>query len=115
VDSMSAVFFGLVACEPTLPDDLPSLINSMNSNYEATAVVVSNKVAKAFGRSGLLQALKSGGPTARTMAATWLGRFPDKEVEHALIEVLIISTRGRNRWSCIQPISTTELDARRRR
>lgn len=93
----------LVACEPHLPDDLPSLIDSMNSNSETTAVAASNKVAKVFGKSGLLQALGTGGPTARTMAATWLGQFPDKDVEDALIGVL---TQGDEPYVQISALST---------
>ena len=77
-----------VGCERTLPDDLPSLMSSMNSNNETTSVAASNKVAKLYGKAGLLQVLTSGGPTARAMSARWLVPFEDAEVERALIATL---------------------------
>jgi hypothetical protein len=77
-----------IGCEPALPDDLPSLLRSMDSNRETTAVAASNKVAKKFGQVGLLKALGDGGPSTKMTAARQLVRFPSGEVEHALVVAL---------------------------
>src|SRR5256885_3525133 len=85
------VLVALVACDQQfrqMPDDLPSLIGLMNSDNETTSVAASNKVARVYGKHGLLQVLNEGEPTARAMAARWLVRFPDKEVEDALVALL---------------------------
>src|SRR5688572_8218246 len=77
----------LISCEPALPDDLDSLIEMMNSNSETVAVAAANKVQRNFGKEGLLRALRTGGTTARASAPRWLTKFPDADVEQALIVV----------------------------
>jgi hypothetical protein len=60
----------------------------MNGNSETVTVAAANKVAKIYGKQGLLEVMKRGGPTARSMAARWLVNYSDQEVERSLIEVL---------------------------
>jgi HEAT repeat protein len=76
------------ACEPQMPNDLPSLMEAMNSNSETISVNASNKVSENFGREGLLTVLRTGGPMAKARAARWLWRFPNDEVEQALVLIV---------------------------
>jgi HEAT repeat protein len=79
---------GAISCHEPLPEDLPSLTRLMNDNNETTSVAATNKVAIVYGRTGLLQSLKDGGPAARTMAAAWLFRFPGDDVQAALLKAV---------------------------
>jgi uncharacterized protein (DUF433 family) len=77
--------FPLAACEPPVPNDLPSLMRLMNDNYETIAVAAVNKVSARYGKAGLLQVLKEGRSGASGLAGRYLANFPDPEVETALI------------------------------
>jgi HEAT repeat protein len=73
-------------CEPSLLDDLPRLIQLMNSNNETISVDSTNKVWKKYGKDGLMRALEIGQPTARARAAFRLRNFADADTERMLIE-----------------------------
>jgi HEAT repeat protein len=83
-----------ISCQEPLPDDLPSLTSRMNSNSETTAVAAANKVARVYGKEGLLHVLSNGGPTARTMAAGSLARFPGEDVQSALLKAVASNDEG---------------------
>lgn len=86
------VFFGFAGCDPPMPDDLPSLIEYMNSDAQEYHVNAANKVAEVYGEEGLLHVLREGPLKARYRAARWLWRFPSDQVEQALIEVVTTET-----------------------
>ena len=74
------------ACNPALPNDLPSLIQSMASNDQTVSVNAALKVHALFGKEGLLTALRAGGPGARQTAALHLRDYPGVDVEQSLIK-----------------------------
>ena len=80
-----ALLVCLSACGPTLPDDLPSLIQLMNRDSETISVNSTVKVRKLYGKAGLLRALREGQPTARARAAFRLRDFPNVEIEQVLM------------------------------
>lgn len=73
-----------ISCEPSMPDDLPSLITLLNDNSETVAVAALNKIDAKYGRSGVLRALEEGGESAQVMAANRLANYPGEDVERAL-------------------------------
>jgi HEAT repeat protein len=86
VVTASALLVGTAACEPRLPDDLPALIQLMNSNDETISVNSTNKVWKNYGKEGLVRALEIGHPTARARAAFRLRNFANADTEQRLME-----------------------------
>ncbi len=82
----SALLICMSACGPRLPDDLPTLIQLMNSNDETISVDSTNKVWKNYGKEGLVRALEVGQPTARARAAFRLRNFADVDTEQTLID-----------------------------
>jgi len=101
--SVVVILFVIIAaiasgCEPSTPDDLPSLIVVMNDNNETLAVAALNKIDQKYGEAGLLKALREGGESAQVMASHRLANYPDAKVEQALLEQLEkrgdISIRG---------------------
>jgi hypothetical protein len=71
-----------------MPNDLPTLMNLMNSTDMTTSVNAANKISDLFGKDGLLEVLREGQPMARAKAARWLWRFPGDDVEAALCNVV---------------------------
>jgi HEAT repeat protein len=84
-----ALFVCMSACEPKLPDDLPTLIQLMNRNSQTVSVNATIKVWKLYGKAGLLRALREDQPTARAMAAFRLREFPDAEIEQVLMDSVV--------------------------
>ena len=74
----------LAACEPSMPDDLDSLIAAMDTNSETIYVAAANKISTNYGKAGLLKVLETGTERAKFLAPRWLVRFADAEVEQAL-------------------------------
>lgn len=72
-----------------LPDDLASLVQIMNENGETRSVDATNKVWRTFGKDGLFEAARTGGPTARARAAFRLQDCNDGVCELELIRLLI--------------------------
>jgi len=83
VGVLAALF--LAACEPSLPSDLPGLIRSMGVHDMRVSWHAGDKVAKLYGKDGLLQALHDENAYARAKAAMFLARFPVPDVEAALV------------------------------
>jgi len=101
-----------------LPDDLSTLILVMNENSETRSVDATNKVWRTFGKNGLFQAVRAGGPTARARAAFRLRDCNDRDCERIVIELLLQDhdtfVRTQAAWS-LGTIGTTDaLDALRK-
>jgi hypothetical protein len=79
---------GYTACEPSVPEDLRSLLTIMAKNDMDAGQAACRKVNRKYGEAGLLQALKTGNGTARGRAARWLaiGHHGSHEAITALVQ-----------------------------
>ena len=75
----------ICGCTPSLPDDLPGLIEQMAANDMNVHTESARKVQKLYGVSGLLEALQSPRPGARVQAARFLRLNPDLKARGALL------------------------------
>ena len=101
-----------------LPDDVSTLVQVMNENGETRSVDANNKVWRTFGKEGLFQAVRAGGPRARARAAFRLQDCHDGECERILIQLLLQDddtfVRTQAAWSLGIMGTTNALDALRK-
>jgi hypothetical protein len=101
-----------------LPDDLSALVQVMNEDSETRSVDATNKVWRTFGKKGLFQAVRAGGPIPRARAAFRLRDCTDSECERILIELLLQDddtfVRTQAAWSLGTIGTTNALDALRK-
>lgn len=78
----------------------------MESSDMGIQAAAAEKIDKQFGKTGLITALRDGGPGARAQAARRLSRFNDRDVVLALIP---IAQSDRNRQARYAAISALGL------
>ena len=77
-----------MACGGPLPDDLPLLIGMMESSDVTESINATVKVWRDFGKEGLFEAIRRGGPRARGRAAFRLQSCDQQDCEAILIQLL---------------------------
>jgi HEAT repeat protein len=85
---ISVAALAFLGCGPHLPDDLTSLIRLMNEKDETLSVDSTNKVWKAYGKSGLIRAVDEGGAIARARAAFQLREYKDRDTETRMVRLI---------------------------
>jgi HEAT repeat protein len=85
---VAACVVSVASCSWTLPDDLPHLIQAMESSDVTTSVNATVKVWRVYGKNGLFEAIQAGGPRTRGRAAFRLQSCRDEDCEAMLVKVL---------------------------
>ena len=93
-----------IACYGDLPSDLHGLTAAMESSDMGVQAAAAERIDRQFGKTGLLTALRDGGPGARAQAARRLSRFKDLEVLQALIPVAQRDANRQARYAAISAL-----------